>query len=57
MITYKQYFHQNKEKTAKKKFDEVYAKLEEEKESNTIGYYKLAKKSKNPFNWRAFSLL
>lgn len=47
------YFEQNFEVTVNKrvqgKFDEVYSQLQEEKDTNKIGYYKLAKKAEKTF--------
>jgi glucose-6-phosphate isomerase len=46
MVYFKQYFENKYTKQIQKKFDKVYKALEDEKNSNKIGYYKLATKSK-----------
>jgi len=46
MLYFQQYFDLKKNDQVQKKFDEVFGELKQEKESNKIGYYKLAQKSK-----------
>ncbi len=49
MIQFEQYFGFRKNGGIQKRFDEVYSLLEDEKNSDTIGYYTLAQKSKKIF--------
>ncbi len=49
MLYFEQNFEVTKNERIQNKFDKIYAQLEEEKNSNQIGYYKLAKKAKKTF--------
>jgi glucose-6-phosphate isomerase len=49
MLYFEQNFEVTKNERIQGKFDKIYKQLEEEKNSNKIGYYKLAKKAKKTF--------